>query len=86
MGIIIRDSTGAVIATKSLTIQTKHEPIIGEALGALYAAEFGRDVGVQDVILEGDSLIVIKSLQTVIENLSPYGHFIEDTRLLLRCF
>ena len=69
-----------------MTIKTKQEPLIGEALGALYAAEFGRDVGVQDVILEGDSPIVIKALQSVTENLSPYGHFIEDTRLLLQCF
>lgn len=38
MGVIIRDSSGAVIAARSLTIQTKQEPVIGEAIEALYAA------------------------------------------------
>jgi ribonuclease HI len=43
-------------------------------MGAIYAVEFGRDIGVQDVILEGDSLIVVKTLQAKTENLSPYRH------------
>jgi hypothetical protein len=60
-------------------IQTKPTPIVGEAIGAFYAAEFGCDIGAQDVILEGDSLIVVKALLTEAENLSPYGHFIDDT-------
>jgi ribonuclease HI len=55
-------------------------------MGAIYAVEFGRDIGVQDVILEGDSLIVVKALQAKTENLSPYRHLIEDTRLLLSNF
>ena len=83
---IIRDSEGMVIAARSLTIQTKQDPLIGEALGAIYATEFARDIGVQDVILEGDSLIVVKAFQVEIENLSPYVHLVEDTRLLLTNF
>ena len=53
VGVIVRDFPGEVITTRSLTIQTKQEPVIGEAMGAIYAAEFGRDIGVQNVILEG---------------------------------
>ena len=71
-----------VIAARSLTIQTKQDPVIGEAMGVIYAAEFGCDIGVQNVILEGDSLIVVKAFQAKTENLSPYRHLIEDTILL----
>jgi ribonuclease HI len=86
VGIIIRDAEGKVTAARSLTVQSKPTPVVGEAIGAFYAADFGRDIGVQNVILEGDSLIVVKALQTEAENLSLYGHFIDDTRLLLRQF
>jgi hypothetical protein len=30
-----------------------HESMVAEALGTLNAAEFGRDLGVQDISLEG---------------------------------
>ncbi|XP_059436514.1 uncharacterized protein LOC132169501 [Corylus avellana] len=86
VGVLIRDSFGEIIAARSLTIQTKQPPVIAEAMGAVYAAEFGRDTGVQDVILEGDSLIVVKALQAEIEDLSPYGHLIDEARMLLRHF
>jgi ribonuclease HI len=62
VGVIFRDLAGAVKSARSLTIQTKQELVIREAIGALYAAEFECDIGVQDVILEGDSLIVVKAL------------------------
>ena len=86
VGVIVRDFSGKVIAARSLTIQTKQEPVIGEAMGAIYAAEFGRDIGVQNVTLEGDSLLVVKALKAATENLSSYGHLIDDTRWLLQRF
>ena len=52
-GVIIRDSLEVAITMRSLTIQTKQEPVIGEAMWALYVTEFGQDIEVQDVILEG---------------------------------
>ena len=59
VGMIIRDDVGDVIAAMSLTIQTKPTPVVREAIEVFYVAEFGRDIGVKDVILEGDSLIVV---------------------------
>jgi hypothetical protein len=62
VGVIVRDFCGEVIATRSLTIQTKQEPVIGEAMWAIYA------------------------LRAATENLSSYGHLIDDTRWLLQQF
>jgi hypothetical protein len=44
VGVIFRDSAGAVIAASSLTIQTRQELVIREAIGALYAVEFEHDI------------------------------------------
>jgi hypothetical protein len=53
--VIIRDDMGLVTAALSRTMETLQEPLVGEAMGALGAAEFSWDIGVFDVILEGDS-------------------------------
>jgi hypothetical protein len=80
VGVIVGDFFGEVIAARSLTIQTKQEPVIGEAMGAIYATEFGCDIGDQNVILEGDSMLVVKALKAATENLSAYRHLIDDIR------
>lgn len=62
VGVIIRNSEGRVIAALSIVKKETQEPAVGEATAALLAMEFGRDIGVMDVILEGDSLQVIKAI------------------------
>jgi hypothetical protein len=60
--VIVRDFCGEVIATKSLTIQTKTRTSNWGSYGAIYA------------------------LRAATENLSSYGHLIDDTRWLLQLF
>jgi hypothetical protein len=36
---------------------------MAKALGAIMAAEFGHDLGLQDIALEGDSLWVVKAIR-----------------------
>jgi hypothetical protein len=38
-----------------------HEPVTGEALTAIHLAELCRDLGFFEVILESDSLSVVKA-------------------------
>lgn len=38
------------------------EPVTAEAMAALNAVEFVRDLGLQEIILEGGSMIVVKAL------------------------
>jgi hypothetical protein len=56
IGVIITDEKGLVTAALSKTIiRFKNQrPAVGEAMGALVAAEFSRDIGPFDIILEGD--------------------------------
>jgi hypothetical protein len=56
VSVIVRDDHGRVHAAVCKTLDTYQEPVIGESLAALQAVEFSRDLGLQDVIFEGDSV------------------------------
>jgi hypothetical protein len=47
----------------SKPIHSFHEPVIGEAMAALVAVEFCRDLGLQDIVLEGDSMLVVNAIK-----------------------
>jgi ribonuclease HI len=83
IGIIVRDYLGMVIAAKSYTMRFISEPVVAEALAALHAAEFSRDLGLPMVILEGDSLQVVTTIQGTGPNWSSYGHIVADIRIVL---
>lgn len=83
IGIVVRDHSGFVIAARGKRMIGTPEPVQAEALGALMAAELSRDLGLPDVILEGDSLLVVQALRKMSPNLSSYGQVIEDTRSIL---
>jgi ribonuclease HI len=86
VGVVVRDGNGLVAAAKSTTIFATFEPAAGEALAARQVAEFCRDLGFFDIILEGDSLMVTKALEGKGENWLKFGQIVEDTKLLLRSF
>ena len=83
VGIIVRDNRGQVHAASSKNIISAQEPVVAEAMGALCAAEFSRDLGFQDVDLEGDSLQVVQAIREAGINWSSYGHITGDTRWVL---
>jgi hypothetical protein len=43
------------MAALSRTVRPIQEPAVGEAMGTLAAAKFSRDIGLFNIILEGDS-------------------------------
>lgn len=57
--IIVQDHEGWAIAAKSTTFPMMLEPMSAEAFPALNAMEFSRDLGLQQIILEGDTLQVV---------------------------
>lgn len=50
-----------------------------EALACRRAVQFAVEIGLHDVIFEGDSMIVIQALKNGSGALSIYGNLIEDT-------
>ncbi|XP_059451173.1 uncharacterized protein LOC132181948 [Corylus avellana] len=62
IGIIIRDFKGLVCAALSQTIEIYTEVATAEAMGALRVIEFCKDIGIQEVIFEGDAEVVVKAI------------------------
>ncbi|GLT69088.1 hypothetical protein SLA2020_412670 [Shorea laevis] len=80
IGVIIRSSTGEVLATLSALKSYIINPLIAEATAALRAVTFSRDLGFPKVMLEGDALVIVQALQSPLCNFSSYGHLIEEAR------
>ena len=45
--------------------------------------EFSKDLGLPDIIMEGDSLQVVQALRELGPNLRPYEQIVDDARVVL---
>ena len=75
-GVIIRDSRGQALASLSEQALLPFSPEIVEAMAAARAISFAQGLGFTSFVLEGDSVNVIKAMQSDDESLSPYGHIL----------
>ena len=76
LGVIIRNSRGHALASLSEQAPLPFSPDIVEAMAAARAISFAQGLGFTSFILEGDSVNVIKAMQSNDESLSPYGHIL----------
>ncbi|XP_075662965.1 uncharacterized protein LOC142632452 [Castanea sativa] len=86
IGVVIRDHRGLVITSCSKLV---HQELCSddiEATTAGWALAFALEIGVKRVVLEGDSLNVIKGLTKEKKLLVPMGLLIEDAKKLSYCF
>jgi hypothetical protein len=84
VGDLIRDSGGNVLAAISSSIPLVQDPEVAETVVAWRTLSFCCEQGFQKIILEGDSLNVIKDLQQEEGCWSKYGQIIEDMQVLIR--
>lgn len=84
VGIIMRDHQGMVIAARSQTVSIIAELVVAEALAALNAVEFSRNLGLSSILLKGDSLQVVTAVKDTSPNWSRYGHIISDIKIVLQ--
>ncbi|KAE8055728.1 hypothetical protein FH972_012550 [Carpinus fangiana] len=59
VGIVTRDRMGGVLATKCMHMQGHMEPTAAKALAAYHAVRLSKDVGVANLVLEGDAQNVV---------------------------
>ena len=86
IGVVIRDHKGLVIASCSKLL---HQELCNAdimAIAAGWALSFALEVGVKRVVLEGDSLTIIKGLMEEERLLVPLGLLIEDAKQLSQHF
>jgi ribonuclease HI len=83
IGIIARDHTGSVLAAVCASRPHVTEPTTAEAIAAWKLADICSSLGFARVVLEGDSLEVVKALQTEGPCWSRFGLLINDAKILL---
>ena len=83
---VVRDNLGKVKVAMSEKIYAPSSVVVLEAMAARRAAAFTREVGVENCILEGDSQVVVTTLQEGKKLFSEYGHILQDTLSHLNSF
>ncbi|XP_042944578.1 uncharacterized protein LOC122278455 [Carya illinoinensis] len=83
IGVIVRDSDGLVIGSLCSSITLTPNPKIGEAVAALRATMLCAELGLTQIILEGDAPNVVQAVQHKEENWSAFGMVIRDIKSLL---
>ena len=83
---VIRDENGLVLGSCMKRLPQPYSAVEVEALAAAITLAFANNLGVTRVILEGDSLVVIKALKEEEQLLSPTGLLLKDVKMLSQSF
>ena len=83
---MVQDNEGLVIAAMATCVPQFLQAIEIEALAANKALEFAQEMGLFDVVLEGDSSLVMASLNSKDPGLASYGLLLQDTLSLSSVF
>ena len=77
---IIRDWRGEAIGALSTSVLAAQSVVELEALACRQAVQFAVELGLQDVVFEGDFLQVIQAITQDNSDHLTYDHIIEDIR------
>jgi ribonuclease HI len=86
LGAVIRDHTGEVQAVKSLTHTSLVESVVAEAMTARMAIQLARELGLEQIQMEGDAKVVVEAVKSNAPDWSCWGHVTKDIRIALQYF
>ena len=86
IGVVVRNSEGAVMAALSQRLPLPTTVAQVEALAARKAVEFALEIGFSRVTIEGDSDTIYRELRSIDSSLALHGHVIQDTKCLASSF
>ena len=75
---IIYDSQGLAMAALAQNVQLASSVVEMEALAAIWAIELVAEIGLDRIIFEGDSSIVIRGLTDQVPNFAPFSFLIKE--------
>lgn len=78
LGFVARDCRGRFLGARCIRKPFLVEPKMAEAMAALWAVLFCKEVGFFEVLFEGDSAQVVEEIHSKSLSLSSCGHFIES--------
>lgn len=82
-GVVARDSTGALIQTKTMIKQGLVSPVLAEAMAVKEALSWIDSMRWPKTVLESDCLVVIQAIRSLTPMRSHFGLIIEECRRLL---
>lgn len=74
LGVVIRNSEDLVMASLTQQLLLPAIVIEIEALATLRAMEFALEIGLDNIVLEGDNEILFKALKSGDRSLAQHGH------------
>lgn len=86
MGVVVRYQMGDIVAASCTTRPGIPDPTSAEAMGALFAASFWQQIGIQRLILEGDAQVIVKVVAVLEGNGTQFVHIVTGTRKTLDTF
>jgi ribonuclease HI len=86
LGVIIRDEMERVAAALSKTLTSLQDPTFNETLGARGAVEFAKQLGFNEIILEGDSKQVVMAISSKEQTWCKFDHIVGDILEVLKTF
>lgn len=81
IGVVVKDFEGNVIGALSEQIGLPASVVEVEALAYRRAVSFAIEIGLQEVVSEGDSKTIISSLNSDCSCLAHFVHLVEDCRV-----
>ena len=82
LGVVIKDWCGEAIGALTTLVPLAQIVVQLEALACRRAVQFAKEIGLSQVIFKGDSSTVIQAVQEGCSDVLPFGHVIEDIRVL----
>ncbi|MBA0598010.1 hypothetical protein Gorai_007790, partial [Gossypium raimondii] len=79
-GIIVRNGRSRILSMRAVKNENIPSPFAAEALACLQPLKVGRDLGLREVMVEGDSLSVIKKARSENLDRSAIGPYILDIK------
>jgi hypothetical protein len=86
VGVIIRDEFGSVVAAQSKLFPFITDPTTADVVAASFAVLLDREVGGRQIILEGDSSVVVSALKEEGSCSRVYGQLVDDIKAVLAHF
>jgi hypothetical protein len=77
---------GCFLAARCVVKKISVDPTVAEALAALYATVFGREMGYRQVIFEGDAQVIVMEVNREGLYTTRYGQFMEGIQSVLNGF
>ena len=79
---MIKDRNSLILASMADKFPLPHSIVAIELIVAIKALKLAIKLGYNSIILEGDSKITIKAMQSGLPSLAIYGHLLEEVKIL----